>query len=101
MELNNNERDQKYKRAKRRVKKLRNYYIHLGIFITVIISTSIIKVVYGVKEEVIYGDFDTFTIWIWWGLGIVFHTFKVFGPIQLFLSKDWEDQKIKEYMNKE
>lgn len=93
-----NETNRKLFRAKKRVEVLKKYYIHLAIFITVIVTTSIIKWVYGVKEEVLYGDFDTFSIWIWWALAVVFHTFKVFCS-RLFLSKDWEDQKIKDYMS--
>jgi len=92
------ENNKKFLRAKKRVEVLKKYYIHLAIFITVIITTSIIKGVYGVREEIIYGGFDTFTIWIWWGIAVAFHTFKVFGS-RIFLSKDWEDQKIKDYMD--
>ena len=56
MEIDNNNVDRKYLRAKKRVDELKKYYRHLSIYI-------------------------------------------VFGGRLLFLNKDWEDKKIKEYMN--
>ena len=44
-------------------------------------------------------DGDNYSLWLWWGIGIVVHTYQMFGSRLLFLNKDWEDRKIKEYMN--
>jgi len=41
-------------------------------------------------------------IWplLWWGIGVIFHGLKVFNYMPFFC-KDWEEKKIKEFMNKE
>tara|TARA_R110000787_G_scaffold286199_1_gene403687 strand:+ start:2662 stop:2979 length:318 start_codon:yes stop_codon:yes gene_type:complete len=103
MEIDNNNVDRKYLRAKKRVDELKKYYRHLSIYIAVNTILSVFKVVNDIRggdsfEEALF-DFDNFSLWIWWGIGIAFHTYKVFGGRLLFLNKDWEDKKIKEYMN--
>jgi hypothetical protein len=35
-----------------------------------------------------------------WGIGVIFHGMKVFNYMPFF-GKDWEEQKIKEFMEKE
>jgi len=35
-----------------------------------------------------------------WGIGLAFHAYGVFGKHLLF-SKDWEERKIKEFMEKD
>ena len=35
-----------------------------------------------------------------WGIGVLFHGMKVFN-YSPFFNKDWEERKIKEYMDKE
>tara|TARA_R110001632_G_scaffold23425_3_gene66314 strand:- start:12390 stop:12707 length:318 start_codon:yes stop_codon:yes gene_type:complete len=103
MEIDNNNVDRKYLRAKKRVDELKKYYRHLSIYIVVNTIISVSKIVNEFRdgdsfEEVLF-DFDNFSLWVWWGIGIAFHTYKVFGGRLLFLNKDWEDKKIKEYMN--
>ena len=44
-------------------------------------------------------------LWFWWpmfgwGIGIIFHAFGVFNH-KIGLGKDWEDRKIKEFMDKD
>lgn len=46
----------------------------------------------------IFSDFGMYAVWIIWGIGLVFHTWSVFGFIFLF-EKDWEARKIRKYMN--
>ncbi|MFY0631288.1 MAG: 2TM domain-containing protein [Flavobacteriaceae bacterium] len=103
MDIDNNQMNQKYIRAKKRVEELKGYYIHLAVFIIVNTFISITKIVHDVDdgrslEEAIF-RFDTFSLWVWWGIGVAFHTYKIFGASLLFMNKDWEDRKIKEYMN--
>ena len=45
-------------------------------------------------------DFGTFAVWIFWGIGIFFHTMGMFGK-NLIFGKEWEERKIKEYMQKD
>lgn len=95
--------NRKYLRAKKRVDTLKGYYSHLVVFIVVNTVLSIIKIIDNVDDgdtlnEAIF-NFDTFQLWFWWGIGLAFHTYKVFGAGLLFMNKDWEDKKIKEFMN--
>ena len=47
-----------------------------------------------------YFDYGNYKIWFFWGIGILFQALGTFG-LPLFLSKDWEERKIKEYLNEE
>lgn len=103
MEIDNNHMNQKYVRAKKRVEEIKKYYTHLAVYIIINTIISITKVVHDVEDgrelaEAIF-RFDTFSLWVWWGIGMAFHTYKVFGANLLFMDKDWEERKIKEYMN--
>lgn len=93
----------KYIRAKKRVETLKGYYSHLSVYIIVNTIISIIKLSNDIKggdsfEEAIF-DFDNFSLWFWWGIGIAFHTYRVFGAKFMFMDKDWEEKKIREYMD--
>ncbi|MGG8495136.1 2TM domain-containing protein [Tenacibaculum sp. TC6] len=103
METENFNQEQKYLRAKKRVDEIKRYYIHLAVYIAVNLFISIKKIVRNMNggetfEEALL-DFNTFSLWIFWGIGIVFHTFRVFG-FDFFMGKNWEERKIKEFMEK-
>ena len=103
MEIDNNSVDRKYLRAKRRVEELKKYYRHLSVYIIINTIITTIKISNDIKggdsfEEAFF-DFNNFSLWLWWGIGIAFHTYRVFGGKLLFMNKDWEERKIKEYMN--
>ncbi len=103
MEIDNNNEDKRYIRARKRVEELKKYYKHLTAYILVNIFLSTIRIVNDVRGGDTLGeaflDFDNFSIWLWWGIGLAFHTYRVFGARLLFMGKDWEEKKIKEYMN--
>lgn len=103
MDIDKNELDGRYLRAKKRVEKLRKYYSHLTIYIVVNSLLSIYKIVKDINrgnsfEEAIF-EGNNFSLWFWWGIAIAFHTYNTFSESLLFMNKDWEDKKIKEYMN--
>jgi hypothetical protein len=45
-------------------------------------------------------SFENFSVWFFWGIGIVGHWLHVFG-MNIFFSRNWEERKIKEYMDKD
>ena len=45
-------------------------------------------------------EFSTYSTALFWGIGLLFHAISVFGK-NFFLDDDWEEKKIKEYMNEE
>ncbi|MCH2217672.1 MAG: 2TM domain-containing protein [Flavobacteriales bacterium] len=101
--MDNEEINRQYIRAKKRVKKLKSYYSHLMVYTVVNTCISVLKITHDIKDgdsiqEALF-DGDNYSLWLWWGIGIVFHTYQMFGSRLLFLNKDWEDRKIKEYMN--
>jgi len=102
MKSDNYLQEQKYIRAKKRVEELKGYYWHLAIYIVINLFLSGSQVVEGISENKsfieIFSDFSIYGVWIMWGIGLVFHTLKVFG-FPFFMGKNWEERKIKEYMN--
>ncbi|AOW19894.1 2TM domain-containing protein [Urechidicola croceus] len=80
--------DEKYIRAKEKVEKVKNFYIHLLAYIVLI--PFVIFINYKT-----YWDFK----WFWFaiigmGIGVIVHAFTVFG-----YGKDWEERKLKEFMD--
>lgn len=102
MNIDNNYENKKYIRARKRLDELKKYYRHLIAYIVVNIGISAIKVNdimdRGDTFSEAFQDFDVYAVWLFWGIGLAFHTFKVFGA-KLFLDKNWEEKKIQEYMN--
>lgn len=102
MKTDNNLQEQKYIRAKKKVEELKGFYTHLVVYIAVNLFISITRIVQEMQDgftfEESFFDFSTYAVWIFWGIGLVFHGMKVFG-FNFILGKDWEDKKIKEYMD--
>ena len=92
-----------YLRAKKRVEKLKGFYSHLTVYIIVNSAISILKIVNTIDDGATLteavSDRSNYGLWLFWGIGIAFHAYGVFGQRLLFMNKDWEEKKIKEYMN--
>ncbi len=93
--MDNLDKENKYLRAKERVENIKKFYSNLLSYILVI----------GFLAGLNYytdGWRNPWFLWaaFGWGIGVIFHALKVFqwNP---FFNKDWEDRKIKEYMNDE
>lgn len=93
METNYNN-DQRYFQAKKRVEEIKGFYGHLASFILVNIFLFVLNIVTSPNE--LWFFWPTFG----WGIGLLFHGMKVFG-YSPFFNKDWENKKIKEFMEKE
>ena len=103
MERNYNQ-EERYIRAKKRVKDIQGFYWHLFWYVVVNLfltfGGSIRNIMNGDSIELEHFDFGRFSVWFFWGIGLVAHWFQVFGKNIIF-SKDWEDRKIKEYTDKD
>lgn len=91
--------EQKYIRAKKRVKSIKGFYVHFTVYLLVnafIIGTSLLSG-NGWNQLWQWGTFNTA---IFWGIGILFHAFSVFG-LPFILGKDWEERKINEIMERD
>lgn len=45
-------------------------------------------------------EFETFKVWLYWGIGLVVHAFSVFG-LPFIFGKNWEENKIQQFMEEE
>lgn len=86
--------EQKYVRAKKRVEDLKGFYWNLLAYCLVIPFLVFINLM-TVPDH----------FWFWypmigWGIGIVFHAVGVFNRTSFF-GHEWEERKIKEFMNDE
>ena len=96
--------EQKYVLARKRVEKNSKFYKHLASYIIVNIFLSAIFIVGDMndgdtfKEAVT--DYNNYKIWLFWGIGIAFQALNTFG-VRLFFKKNWEEKKIKQYMEEQ
>ncbi|MEP2937243.1 MAG: 2TM domain-containing protein [Gilvibacter sp.] len=86
---------QKFLRAKERVEDLKKFYTNLMWFCIIIPVLAAINY---------YTNGFGYMWFLWaafgWGIGLLFQAIKAFRLSPMF-NKDWEDRKIKEFMNEE
>lgn len=92
MELNFT-REQRFYKAQKRVEDIKEFYVHLSVYCIIIPVIVFVNLKYVPEFH-----------WFWfsllgWGMGLFFHWFAIFGFQLLGFGKNWEDQKIKEFMN--
>ncbi len=97
-----NYNEEKYKKAKKRVKEVKDFYMHLTVYITINLILIIVNL--GVFQsgftDIKIPKWPMFTTPFFWGIGLFFHWVSVYKD-KFSLLKNWEDRKIKEYMDKE
>jgi len=97
--------EHKYMLAKKRVEKIKGFYIHLAVYFIVNIFISGI-IIFGLTNDSdseytfleAITHFGVYSTWFFWGIGVVFHWLGVFGS-GFFFGKDWEKKQIEKYMN--
>ena len=92
METNND--FERYQKAKKQVQELKGFYSHFLSYVIVMIVIIYINLKY--TPAVLW------FIWtlLGWGIGIFFHAMRVFNFFPFF-NKDWEKNKIKQFMEEE
>lgn len=85
----------RYLKAKRRMKQLKGFYIHLLIYI-IVFSLHYIKQLSPYREDHVDQNLGA----ILWGIVILIHAASVFLP-NFALGRDWEEKKIQELIDKE
>jgi len=91
--------EQKYVRAKKKVKAIKGFYVHFMVYLMVNGFIILSKALSDGSWE-IFWEWQSYSTMIFWGIGIAFHAFGVFG-MDIVLGKSWEDNKIKEIMDKD
>jgi hypothetical protein len=91
--MNYSDNENKYLRAKERVACVKKFYTGLISYVVVISFLGGLN--YYLNEW-------RYPWFLWaafgWGLGLIFQAIRTFG-LNPFFGKDWEERKIKEYMN--
>ena len=93
METNNQEFE-RYQRAQKQVAEIKGFYGHLLWFVVVMFFFLFINLRYS--PEYLW----FFWPMLGWGIGLLFHGLKTFNYTP-FLGKDWEERKLKEFMDQE
>ncbi|TDE02390.1 2TM domain-containing protein [Flavobacterium hiemivividum] len=86
--------EERYFKAKKRVEEIKGFYGNLIAYIIVNIGLLALNLVTSPNHLWFYWPM------LGWGIGVIIHGMKVFNYMP-FLRKDWEEQKIKEFMEKE
>ena len=92
METNND--FERYHRAKKQVEKIKGFYTHLIVYLLVMAVLIFLNLKYT----------PGYLWFLWtmvsWGIGLLFHAAIIYNVFS-FMGKDWEQRKIKEFMDKE
>lgn len=90
---------QKEEDIRKRVKAMSGFYKHLTAYIGVNIFLWIIHII-NMDPNDSFFQWGTFSTAVFWGVGLFFHWYSVFGAT-LVLGRGWEERKIKELLEKE
>lgn len=88
-----------YETAKKRVDKIKGFYIHLLVFVVINIMIIYANHEHADANEPFF-QFKTFSTAFWWGIGLLIHGANVFLFDRL-LGREWEEKKIKEIMERD
>ena len=89
----------RYEQALKQVKKIKGFYTHAAVYVVINIMIFIVNIQnLNVGEN--YFQWKNFSTAIFWGIGLLAHGLSTFGP-NWFLGKNWEENKIKEFMEEE
>ncbi|KAF2516847.1 2TM domain-containing protein [Flavobacterium salilacus subsp. salilacus] len=93
------EEQMRYDRAKKRVKAIKGFFMHLTAYI--LVNAFLLVLIWaGLKQGEAFFTFGHFSTAFFWGFGLLFHALGVFGA-NMFLGNNWEERKIKEMMQQE
>ena len=90
-----NAEEARYFQAVKRVKKIKGFYTHAVVYLVINIMIVIINI-QNLKDGESYFQAHNFFTAFFWGLGLVFHAFRVFG-----YGSSWEERKIQEILKKD
>ena len=86
--------EESYFKAKKRVEEIKGFYANLVSYI--VVNCFLIVINLFTSPQYLW----FFWPLLWWGIGVIFHGLKVFNYMPFF-NKDWEERKIKEFMDKD
>lgn len=85
---------ERYQKAKKQVNEIKGFYGHFTSYVIVLAILIYINLKY--TPEYLW------FIWtmLGWGIGLFFHAMRVFNWFP-FLNKDWEERKIRQFMEED
>jgi hypothetical protein len=85
---------ERYQKALKQVREIKGFYGHLTSYVIVLSILIYINLTYSPEY--------LWFIWtmLGWGIGLLFHAMRVFNWVP-FLNKEWEERKIKQFMEEE
>lgn len=89
-----NEEFKRYHKAKKQVEEIKGFYGNLVAYIVMNIFLLIINLRYSPQHLWFFWPM------LGWGIGLIFHGMKAFN-YSPFLGKNWEERKLKEFMDQE
>jgi hypothetical protein len=89
-----NTEDNKYQKAKKRVKEIRGFYTHLGVY--VLINAMLLLINITTSPDILWFYWPL----LGWGIAVALHALRVFGA-GLGLGTEWEEKKIAEMMEQD
>jgi 2TM domain len=92
----------KYDRALKKMKDIKGFYSHLVVYIMVNLFLTVAHMGIFTHElvDIDLPSWSYFTTPFFWGIGLFFHGLYVFQHKFRFF-RDWEERKIKEYMERD
>ncbi len=88
----------KYQQAKKKVEKIKGFYIHFLVYVCVNLLIAYFNY-QDLKPGESYFHWQNFYTLIFWGIGLAAHGLSVFLP-NFILGNDWEERKTRELMDK-
>ncbi len=87
--------DKLYRKAKKRVREIKGFYIHLLVYLLVLCLRLVL-------QEMRNSSIDGVSFWGmgFWAVGLIAHGCSVFLP-HMILGKNWQANKIRELIEKE
>ena len=87
-----------YDRARKRVQKLKGFYIHLLVY--VVINIGLLISIYAVLGKGDFWQAGHFITPLFWGIGLLLHWLNAYDYTPV-LGRKWEERKIREYMKRD
>lgn len=89
----------KYEQALKRVKRIKGFYTHALVYVVINVMVIVLNI-QNLEVGESYFQFKNFQTLLFWGIGLAAHGFTVFVP-NMIMGNDWEERKIKQYMEEE
>lgn len=93
---------ERYDKARKKMEEIKGFYSHLTVYL--VVNVVLILLQLGIFENgfvnIEFPRWSLFTTPFFWGIGLAFHGLYVFQH-KLRFFKNWEERKIKEYMDKD